>query len=308
MSEADLNRAAVLGFLARLQPQVSLVTSLTAQPDVSAVPLLSRSAVLDGAYAFLRIGRVGPGLAKALGTVFDELRSTNKLRGVIVDLRFAVGYDYASAGEVANLFVKTEQPLLQWGQETVRSTAKTSAIDLSAAVLVNSYTSGAAEALAAALRQAASAVLIGSPTAGRAYLFKEFPLSDGEVMRIASGSVTIGDGQPLSNKGLAPDINLTLSFEDEKAYFEDPYRSSSRPFAQSAKPNTNDLASTQNTNRSRRRLNEAELVRMQRDGVDLEAEPPPVSSPLPGGPVINDPALARALDLLKGLAMALKRP
>jgi hypothetical protein len=51
------------------------------------------------------------------------------------------------------------------------------------------------------------------------------------------------------------------------------------------------------------RVNEAELVREHKAGLDrdLEAETPP---PLePAKPLVNDPVLARALDLVKGLAL-----
>jgi hypothetical protein len=103
-----------------------------------------------------------------------------------------------------------------------------------------------------------------------------------------------------------PDIQISVNRKDERAFFEDPYRLPAKPFAQAARAGTNDLASGQSTNRTRRRLNEAELVRMQRDGVDLESESM-VAPSTPAGPVITDPALSRALDLLKGLALAYKR-
>jgi Peptidase family S41 len=308
VGEAELNRAAVLGFLGQLRSQVTLATTNAAgSADVSAVPLLSKATVFDGAYGFLRIGRVAPGLANSVRSAYDQLRSTNKLKGLIVDLRFAIGQDYAAAAETADLFFKTEQPLLQWGDSTARSTSKANAIDLPLVLLVNSYTSGAAEALAAAVRQADNTVIIGSPTAGHAYLFKEFLLSDGQILRIATGSIAAGNGQRLADQGLLPDIRVAVNFDEEKAYFEDPFRAAPKPLAQLAKPGAHDVAANQSTNRSRRRLNEAELVRMQRDGIDFEAETPPSSAPQAPGQVIGDPALSRALDLLKGLALALKQ-
>jgi hypothetical protein len=308
LSEADLNRAAVQGLLAQLQSQITLVTNGAGATENSAVALLSKSGILDGAYAFLRVGRVGPGLATQFRAAYESLRATNKLRGMVVDLRFAVGQDYAAAAETADLFFKTEQPLLKWGDFTARSTAKNNAIELPTVVLINHYTSGAAEALAAALRQADGDVLIGSPTAGRAYLFREFPLSNGQGVRVASGAIYTGTGQELPRTGVAPDIRITLSLEEDKAYFEDPFRAPPRPFAQSGKPGPNDVSGVQSTNLPRRRLNEAELVRMQREGMDLDAEPPPTAGPVQTtGPVITDPTLSRGLDLLKGLALALKR-
>jgi hypothetical protein len=57
-----------------------------------------------------------------------------------------------------------------------------------------------------------------------------------------------------------------------------------------------------------RRFNEAELVREQREGADLEAEfggsgPAPTESNIK---LVRDPVLSRALDLLKGLAVIQK--
>jgi hypothetical protein len=307
VSDAELNQAAVDGFLSQLQSRVILVTNSAAASDLSAVPLVSKSVALEGAYGLLRIGRVAPGLSQQLSQAYDRLVATNKIKGLLVDLRFAVGDDYAAAAEAADLFFKTEQPLIQWGDHVARSTTKANAIDLPVVLLINQDTRGAAEALAAALRHAQGALIIGSPSAGRAYLFKEIQLSTGQTLRIASGTIAVGDGAKLAESGIVPDIRIAVNVEDEKAYFEDPYKVLPKPFAQAAKPSTNDLASTLSTNRPRRRVNEAELVRMQRDGIDFEAEPPPAATPQLSGPVINDPAVSRALDLLKGLTLAAKR-
>ena len=308
VSEAELNRAAVAGFLGQLQSMVSLVTNDTAASNLAAVPLVSKSVAVDGSYGLLRIGRVAAGLREQLSQAYERLVATNKIKGLVIDLRFGVGDDYRAAADAADLFFKTEQPLLQWGDEIARSKPKTSAIDLPVVLLINQDTRAAAEALAAALRQADGALIIGSPSAGRAYLFKEVQLSNGQALRIASGTISAGNGVKMPETGLVPDIRIAVNPEDEKAYFEDPYKVFPRPFAQAAKPSSNDLASAQSsTNRVRRRVNEAELVRMQRDGIDFEAEPPPVAASQVSGPVINDPALSRALDLLKGLALAKRR-
>jgi len=306
MSETELNRAAVAGFVSQLQGEVSLATN-SASADAGAAPLVSKTIVFDGAYLLVRIGRVAPGLNSELTRVYDQSRATNKLKGLIVDLRYSGGQDYASAAATADLFLKDEQPLLQWSDTMVRSTPKSAAIELPMAVLINRSTTGAAEALAAVLRQADGAVLIGSPSAGQAYLFKEFPLSNGQTLRIASGWISVGEGQKLSDKGLTPDITVAVSSEDEKVYFSDPYKVLARPLALFGKPGTNDLASAQTADRSRHRRNEADLVRMQRDGIDLEADLPPPTAPQFTGPTLTDPAMSRALDLLKGLSLALKR-
>lgn len=304
VSEAELNRAAVLGLLDRLPTQVILATNVPA-----VATLVSKTVAFEDAFGYLRIAQVEGGLAKEIKSAYEQLRPKDKLSGLIVDLRFAGGQDYSAAAEAADLFFSTEQPLLKWGDSTTRSTAKSDAIRLPIALLVNKQTAGAAEALAAALRQAEIGLIIGSVTAGQARLFKEFTLSNGQRLRIAAGSMETGDGQVLSGKGLTPDIRISVSAEDEKAYLEDPYKVLPRLFAQSVRPNgTNELGGVFGANRvPRRPRNESELVRMQREGIDLDQEAMGPSREPAAKPVVNDPALARAIDFLKGVALVRNR-
>lgn len=304
-SEAELNRAAVLGMISQLQSRVLLITNGVASSSAMEVPLIPKSSVLESAYGFVRIARIAPGLDQELRKACQQLLSSNRVKGLVIDLRFAMGDSYSAATEAADLFVANEQTLLQLGETVLKSTTKSDPIEAPVVILINRETHGAAEAFAAALRQAIGALLLGTPTAGRAYLFKDFHLSTGPGLRVATGFIATGNGERLSETGVAPDIRVAVSFEDEKAYFEDPYRVLPKPFAQATRPGTNDLA--QSANRPRRRLNEAELVRMQREGMDFDMESAPVSAPQPAGPIISDPVLSRALDLLKGLSLAAKR-
>ena len=110
---------------------------------------------------------------------FQQLGATNKLKGLVLDLRYTSGKDYEAAAAVADLFVSKERPLLNWGKGIVRSSSKTDAIEVPVAVLVNGQTAGAAEALAAVLREAGSGLVLGSRTAGQAMIAEEFPLKNG---------------------------------------------------------------------------------------------------------------------------------
>jgi hypothetical protein len=133
-------------------------------------------------------------------------------------------------------------------------------------ILVNNQTHGAAAALATQLRTEASAVLIGSTNLTTELLTTE----------------------------LSPDIVVTVSAEDEKEFQDNPFfKTAASPFGSISA--TNLLAFVDHTS-------EADLVRKRvKDGDDAgdvstpRAEPPQ--------PVIRDPALARAVDLLKALAV-----
>jgi C-terminal processing protease CtpA/Prc len=264
---------------------------------------VSKSSVFDGDILYVRVGRVGDGLANAISAACSKPGTTNKLKGLALDLRYAEGDDYAAAVAAADLFVRKEQPLLNWGNGMVKSKEKSDAIALPVAVLVNRQTAGAAEALAAALRESGAGLILGGRTAGQAMVAQEFPLKNGERLRIATAAIQLGDGTTLSAHGLKPDIAVEVSPEDERAYYGDAFK---------AMDKTNLVASgglslTNQTNGMihlvrRPRYNEAELVRERREGVS-ESDLTALRGREPDRPMVQDPALARALDLLRGLAL-----
>jgi len=93
---------------------------------------------------------------------------------------------------------------------------------------------------------------------------------------------------------------VRLTPQQERAYLADPFTAVvAGPASDSG---TNRVASTVTV---RRRINEAELVRAQRDGT--------VPGDAKGGSgasaqrVVQDPVLARSLDLIRGLAILRKR-
>jgi len=301
ITEADLNRAAVKGLMQELGPRVSLVTNGPAESRPT-VPPVVKSNLFEGEIAYVRIARVEPGLAQAVRSACEDLKGTNKLSGVVLDLRYSDGEDYQAAADTVDLFLRKAQPLLNWGNGAVLSKAKNDAITVPVAALVNHFTGGAAEALAAAVRQSGVGLILGSRTAGQAMVSKEFPLKNGQKLRIATARIEVGDTATLSPDGLKPDIDVRVGAEDERTYYADAFKVIPRQeFARNSLAATNAAATTNRAPRARR-FNEAELVRERKEGAsfDLEAND---SDTEPDKPVVHDPALARALDLLKGLAV-----
>jgi hypothetical protein len=132
-------------------------------------------------------------------------------------------------------------------------------------ILVNAQTRGGAATLASQLRESASAMLIGNTN---------------------------------SPAELVPDLVVAVGLEDEKKYQENPFFNTAAaltpPPPSAGNTNSNLLAYIDHTS-------EADLVRKRiKDGEqDGELSTPRAEPP---GPVIRDPALARAVDLLKALA------
>src|ERR1041385_582548 len=179
VSETDLNKAAAMGFIEKLGGKVELTDPTS---TASNLPLIAKTNVFDGSFAYIRLSRVAPGVGQQIS---DAIKSGKKFKGVVLDLRFAKGDDYNAAVEAANAFVETEQPLLKWGDQTGKTKSNADAIKLPVVVLVNRQTSGAAEALAGALSVSQAALLVGNRTAGQAMAFEDFPLSGGQHLKIA---------------------------------------------------------------------------------------------------------------------------
>jgi Peptidase family S41 len=297
LSAEELNHAAVQGLVMALGPRVALGTNdPAANSDIDKKPL-AETILFDGDIAYFRVARVSDGLAKAVSDSYGRLKATNKVSGIVLDLRYTKGSDYKVAAETVDLFVSKNTPLLNWGSGVVSAHEKSDAIMVPVAVLVNHQTSGAAEALAAMVRESSAGLILGSRTAGNAMVMEDFPLKDGEHLRIGSAPVTLGDGSPLSTDGMKPDIDVTVGEDAERAFYADAFLVVSN---QPSGSSSNIEASA--TNQTRVRFNEAELVREHRAGEnpdEMTAKRPPE----PLAPVVSDPALARALDLLKGLAV-----
>ena len=135
----------------------------------------------------------------------------------------------------------------------------------------------------------------------------EYSLPDGQWLRIASAPVKLGDGTALSAQGVKPDIEVTVDVEEERTYLADPFKELASPSVLAATPSSTNIVAN-GTNATRRRgLSEADLVRARREGTSLEftqflADASPERTD-PERPLVRDPVLARALDLIKGLAV-----
>ena len=301
ISPEELDRAAVKGLVSALSPKVMLVTN-DSQKSGAGLPPVVRSNLFEGDIAYVRVGRVAGNLARDVRSSCDELKGTNGLKGVVLDLRYAGGDDYAAAAGVVDLFLKKEEPLLNWGNGVVRSKAKKDAIGAPVAVLINRETKAAAEALAAVVRQTGTGLILGSRTAGEAMVAHEYPLKNGDRLRIATARIEVGDSSVISQDGVKPDIEVEVPGEEERMYYADAFRVIPRAelSVNTSLSLTNQSATTNRT--ARRRFNEAELVRERKEGISFDPDTTDRGNDAER-PVVHDPALARALDLLKGLAV-----
>jgi hypothetical protein len=98
------------------------------------------------------------------------------------------------------------------------------------------------------------------------------------------------------SKEIKADIVVTMKSADEKKFLENPY-------AALPPGETNLNAGTNDFSQFIDHTSEAELVRAKIKDGDEDANSAPAARPAPAKPVIRDPVLARAVDLIKGLAV-----
>ena len=285
----ELNRISLEALLSSLPDEVTL-TDLENEV-ASDASQISRSTVYQGIFAYIRISNISTGLKDQILSELNTLKSGAKFAGIALDLRFASGSDYNEAASIVDMYLPGGKELIDWGEGMITSTETRPLLGLPTIVLVNSKTSVAAEALAAMLKLNNSGVVVGSLTAGHALAYKEFLLQNGQRLRIASGRVKLPEFV-IRDTGVEPDLSVLVPEAEERKYMEDEYYS---PEGESP-----------------RRINEADLERMKRQELSgtkttessgessKEDKTPPDTS---STNLIRDPALARAMDILKGLAI-----
>ncbi|HAV63709.1 MAG TPA: hypothetical protein DCY13_15250 [Verrucomicrobiales bacterium] len=287
-SDEELNDAAVKGLIDQLKPHV-MVGEMNQTVQGSTNGLVAKSSRFRRDFGYLRMTTVTEGLDQAIRSAVEELLREAPLKGLVLDLRFATGDNYAAAAAAAGLFAEGERVMLKVGDKVHSGSGGNEAILIPVMVLVNKATAGAAEAFAASLKSMKAGLLVGAATAGRATLFETFTLSNGTSLRIATQPVRLADDTAIPRSGLSPDIAVEIDEADERKYLDDPYW---------VAPGDGNGGATS----SPRRVTEADLVRQRREGIPLEQiiEDRAESSERR---LVTDPVLARGLDLLKALTV-----
>jgi len=122
VSADELNGAAVQGLIHQLEPRVSLAAATVG--SLHSLPLAD-ARVFDSSFAYFRIATVTSNLPEAFLAAYRQMNETNKskLRGLVLDLRFADGFDYAAAAKLADCFLSSDHPLLEWQTASAHANA-----------------------------------------------------------------------------------------------------------------------------------------------------------------------------------------
>ncbi|HEY5892588.1 MAG TPA: S41 family peptidase [Chthoniobacterales bacterium] len=217
LSNEGLERAKFQGLLSRLGETVRLVPK-DAGSSVPAAEVF-RAQKLPRGIVYVRLGDLNQANVDAL---IAELSKKQKISGVIVDLRATkAGDSFDLAARVINVFAQKGAPYFHLAGDAQNGQGKVftgSADPLFTrgvlALVVNADSSGPAEAIAAALRQQSRALIVGTPTQGRAFQFESYPVNDQTVLQIAVARVVVGNNSNAG--GVQPDVAVATDLKAER--------------------------------------------------------------------------------------------
>jgi hypothetical protein len=295
ITDTELNRATVEGLLARLPRGITLLAGKETVPAAALGTLYSE--LIAGRVGYVRLGSLNNANLQALDKALSGF-AAKKVNDLVVDLRAssATG-DLSLAADFAKRFCPKGKPIFTvrkptGRQDRVFSSDREPLFRGLLMVLTDSDSSGAAEAIAAALRFYNKALIIGQPTAGRAAEYSDLSLPGSKVLRLAVAEMISPDGRSLFPEGVTPDLPVEMSLAEKRQIFQSSGEKGMGPFLYDAgRPHMNEAALLAGTNPE---LEAAEAAQ-QRRGRTPEKPPP------------HDPVLQRALDVVTSLEVYQKR-
>jgi carboxyl-terminal processing protease len=161
-----------------------------------------------GGVGYIRVFGFHRGTPAEVAESIDRLRTLGADR-LVLDLRNNVGGDLVGAMGVADLFVEPGTVLCRivepgvGEQDLVAQQPQMTEQNL--VILVNAWTHGAAEAVAAALQDHHRAYIIGQPTMGSAHTETLIGVGSSLVLRLASVRLLTPTGHSWQGRGVIPD-------------------------------------------------------------------------------------------------------
>ncbi|MBE6768780.1 MAG: PDZ domain-containing protein [Ruminococcaceae bacterium] len=175
---------------------------------------------LNGTVGYLRIKSITDVTPDQVHTAYTSLKDQGAAM-LVLDLRGSESGSVEATKKILSLLL----PHGLYGYyvdkdgTTELRAENTAQLDIPTAVLVNRKTAGEAELIAATLRQAGRAVLVGNTTAGRSMVQEYFTLtSDNSAVCFTVGEFQLLDKSGWEGVGLTPDVISSLSEEQEDAW------------------------------------------------------------------------------------------
>lgn len=233
LTSEKLARAAADGILGILHGSAILLDSADAtRPSSSGQPSPNNVTVISPFIGYMRLDAFQSDSPSRLATEMDNLVHGQHASGLILDLRFARNDHYAAVPALASVLIPANRELYTIQRGSATQSARSvdvpnPVLDTPLVILINHNTRGAPELLAAVLQSQGRALLMGSSSsAGHIYETSDVKLSNGQILRLASGKFVLpsSKGGDLFLKSISPDVKIPFDSATEQEICSKPFQ------------------------------------------------------------------------------------
>ena len=168
-----------------------------------------RTQAFPGDVEYIALKKFSKGVSEEIREAIQECVKEGVTR-VLLDLRGNTGGVLNEALACSKLFVAKGKPvmiLVSHGSKMTKYVSdNTEPFDVRLAVLIDKHSASASEIVAAALRDEAGALLVGTRTFGKATMEKTFALKNKYRVRFTNAAIYSPKGKTWQKNGLLPDI------------------------------------------------------------------------------------------------------
>lgn len=196
-------------------------TKVTVAPAELVVEPVSAAQIQSDGTAYVKVGYFGSTTSARFDAAMSELKSRSA-SGLILDLRGATGGNTEAASQLASWFVPNRSLAV-----LLRSRGRKMAVTASpghraeswgkpVVVLVDGSTTRAPEVLAAGLKEAGAAKLVGEKTYGAFQDTTMIDLADGSAVMMSTGKYVTPKGLDFNGKGVPVDVQASTNDQQMK--------------------------------------------------------------------------------------------
>jgi carboxyl-terminal processing protease len=178
-----------------------------------------------GDVGYIKLSQFNENVSVQVERALKELAS-QKVKGVILDLRNDPGGLLSEAVNVADLFLPEGRLVVYTRSrngETQKYFARRKPVvpdELPVIVLINKGSASASEIVAGALQDYKRAVILGEKSFGKASVQNIIPLEDGSALKLTVAHYYTPLGRLIHNKGIVPDVQVAMDENQEEALQE----------------------------------------------------------------------------------------
>lgn len=173
-----------------------------------------KSEILQNNIGYIKVSSFDDDCAKEFKQTYNELNKSNKLKGLIIDLRNNGGGIVDEALDMADLILDKDKIEListnKNGEEEIKKSKSNPVINVPIVVLVNGNTASASEIFAAALKENDKATIVGEKTYGKGVIQELISLRDGSGIKVTIEEYLTPNRNKINKVGITPDKEVTL--------------------------------------------------------------------------------------------------